>query len=102
MKQQLQGFFQFVREQGVIGLAIGFVLGGSTSKVVSSLVNDIIQPSIGLIFGSVDGLKSFQVGPVLIGNFFSNIIDFLIIAAVVYFVFKGLRLDRLDVKKEKG
>ena len=102
MKQQIQGFVQFIREQGVVGLAIGFVLGGSTSKVVTSLVNDIIQPSIGLIFGSVDGLKSFQVGPVMVGNFLSNIIDFVIIAAVVYFAFKGLGLDRLDVKKEKG
>lgn len=92
---------QFVREQGIVGLAIGFILGGSTSRVVSSFVNDVIQPLVGLAFGSVDGLKSVQIGPVMAGNFLSNVIDFILLAAIVYFVFKGLKLDRLDAKKEK-
>ena len=96
----MTGFIQFIREQGVIGLAIGFVLGGAISKVVSSLVTDVVNPLIGMAIGSVEGLAEMSVGTVMLGSFISSIIDFLIIAAVVYFGFRGLRLDRLDVKKE--
>ncbi len=96
----MKGFVQFIREQGVIGLAIGFILGGAVSKVVTSFVTDVINPLIGMVFGNVSGLASMMVGPVLLGHFVAAIIDFLIIAAVIYFGFKGLKLDRLDVKKE--
>ena len=96
----MSGFVQFVREQGVIGLAIGFVLGGAVAKVVASFVTDVVNPLIGLALGNIGGLAEMSVGPVMLGSFISSIIDFLIIAAVVYFGFKGLRLDRLDAKKE--
>ena len=95
----MTGFIQFVREQGVIGLAIGFILGGAVSKVVTSFVTDVINPLIGMLFGNIGGLADMMVGPVLLGSFVASIIDFLIIAAVIYFGFKGLKLDRLDVKK---
>ncbi|MFA5842018.1 MAG: MscL family protein [Candidatus Paceibacterota bacterium] len=102
-KTQFQGFLDFVREQGVVGLAIGFVLGGAVSKVVSSLVTDIINPIVGLILGSAGGLKemAFAAGPVKImwGDFVSATIDFLIIALVVYYGFKMLGLDKVDKKK---
>lgn len=101
LKGTVVGFIQFIREQGVVGLAIGFILGTSINKVVTSLVNDIIQPAIGLLFGKADGLVSLQYKSLMYGKFISNIIDFAIIAAVVYFGFKGLKLDRLDVKKEE-
>lgn len=95
----MHGFITFVREQGVVGLAIGFVLGGAVSSVVKSLVEDIVNPLIGLIFGSQEGLAAFMVGPVGLGAFISTLINFLIIAAVVYVGFKILKLDRLDKKK---
>lgn len=88
----------FIREQGVIGLAIGFVMGSSISKVVTSLVNDIIQPLIGLIFGSANGLSHVHFKSVMYGNFIANIIDFVIIAFIVYFSFKLLNLEKLDIK----
>ena len=97
----MKGFVDFIREQGVIGLAIGFILGGAVSSVVSSLVEDIINPLIGNFIGEADSLSSLAVGGVTYGNFIAVIIDFLIIAAVIYFVFKGLKLDRLDKKDEK-
>lgn len=100
LKERGTEFVTFIREQGVMGLAIGFILGGSVSKVVTSLVQDLIQPVIGLIFGSTQGLKAFHLGPVMIGNFLAVFIDFMIVAAVVYFVFKKLKLDRIDKKKE--
>lgn len=95
----LAGFMQFVREQGVVGLAVGFILGGSVSKVVTALVNDVVNPLIGYILGSTEGLKAMKLGPVLLGDFIAVTIDFLIIAAVVYFIVKGLGLDKLDKAK---
>ena len=100
LKQRGAEFVTFIREQGVMGLAIGFILSGAVTKVVTSLVQDIIQPLIGLIFGSTQGLKAFKLGPVMFGNFLAVFIDFAIVAAVVYFVFKKLKLDRIDKKKE--
>lgn len=99
----MKGFISFVREQGVIGLAIGFILGGAVSKVVSSLVQDIINPLVGIVLGMAGDLSSrmLVVGPVELhwGNFIATFIDFLILAAVVYFGVKLLKLDKLDKKK---
>lgn len=92
-----------MREQGVVGLAIGFVLGGAVSKVVTALVNDIVNPLVGLALGKTEGLKTLKIaiGPVdlLIGDFVSVVIDFMVIAAVVYYGFKILGLEKLDKKK---
>jgi len=99
----MNNFITFIREQGVMGLAIGFILGGSVSEVVKSFINDIVNPIIGLMLGSVHGLKeaSFSLlgAEILWGSFVSVLINFVIVAAVVYFGFKGLGLDKLDVKK---
>mgnify|MGYP001558634528 FL=1 len=99
MKEHLTGFIDFIRTQGVVGLAVGFILGGAVSKVVSALVNDIVNPIIGFAFGSTAGLKAMMLGPVLLGDFVAVLIDFLIIAAVVYFVVNGLGLDKMDKPK---
>ena len=99
----MKGFMDFIREQGVVGLAVGFVLGGAVSKVVASLVTDIINPVLGIALGVVGGLKEagIQIGPakILWGSFVSTTIDFIVIALVVYFGVKILRLDTLDIKK---
>jgi large conductance mechanosensitive channel len=100
-KERLSGFTDFIREQGVIGLAIGFILGGAVSKTVTSLVDNIINPLVGIMLGKVD-LKDKVVTldhtVIHYGAFISSIVDFVIVAAVIYFVFKGLKLDRLDKK----
>lgn len=104
-RNQAGGFTTFVREQGVVGLAVGFILGAAIAKVVTSLVNDIINPLVGGMLGQTENLKSltWQVGSaqVMIGSFISTLIDFTIVAAVVYFGIKILKLDKLDVKPEK-
>lgn len=100
-RKPLYSFMEFIREQGVVGLAIGFILGGSVNVLVRSFANDIIQPLIGLAFKNKDGLAQLQWGPVTIGNFIIATIDFIILAAVVFFVFKGLQLEKIDRKKEK-
>jgi len=100
--RKLGGFATFIREQGVIGLAIGFLLGGAVSKTVSSLVENIINPIIGLGLGRVDlAERATHVACATIkwGAFITTIIDFVIVAAVVYFGIKSLGLDKLDKKK---
>jgi len=96
----MKEFIYFIREQGVVGLAVGFILGGAISKVVASLVGDIINPIIGALFGSTEGLAEFMLGPVALGNFVSVLIDFIIVAAVVFFIFKKLGIDKIDVPKK--
>jgi len=96
-------FLDFLREQGVVGLAVGFILGGAVSKLVSSLVSDIINPLLGVVLGFADNFKDsfLAIGPAKImwGNFLNVAIDFIIISLVVYFGVKILGLDKLDKKK---
>lgn len=97
------GFVEFIRTQGVVGLAVGFILGGAVSKVVSSVVNDLINPLLGFVLGSTGDLKElvWHLGgaSVMVGNFVATIVDFIIIAAVVYIGVKILGVDKLDAKK---
>ncbi|NCO11896.1 MAG: MscL family protein [Candidatus Pacebacteria bacterium] len=101
----MKGFLEFVREQGVVGLATGFILGGAVSKVVTSLVTDIINPVLGIVLGAAGGLETavIRIGSIeiMLGNFLGVLINFIIIAMVVYFGVKGLGLDKLDKKKIK-
>lgn len=104
MKKQVTGFLEFVRTQGVVGLAVGLVLGSSVKEVVSAVVNDLINPLLGLILGPAGNLKEykFTAGNAVFmwGHLIGVFIDFLVIAAVVYFVIKGFGFDKLDKKKE--
>ena len=99
----MKGFINFIREQGVVGLAVGFILGGAISKVVAALVTDLINPLLGFVLGAAGSLKDsyIAIGPekLMWGDFVSSVVDFLVIALVVYFGVKILRLDKLDNKK---
>ncbi|MES3005168.1 MAG: MscL family protein [Patescibacteria group bacterium] len=100
----MKGFLNFVREQGVVGLAVGFMLGGAVSKLVSAIVTDIVNPLLGLALGAIGDFKtaSFGIGSarIMYGDLISVMIDFIVIAAVVYFGVKALGLDKLDKPKE--
>jgi large conductance mechanosensitive channel len=80
-----------------------FILGGSIAKVVTSFVNDNINPVVGIIFGATRDLEDnyLPIGgtKIMWGIFLSTSIDFIIIAFVVYFGLKILRLVKLDIKK---
>jgi len=88
-----------------MGLAVGFILGGAISKVVSSLVTDIVNPLVGILLGFTDNLEDASVwlagSQVMWGHFLAVLIDFAVIAAVVYFGVRGLGLDKIDKPKEK-
>lgn len=104
MKKQMTGFLDFIREQGVVGLAIGLILGIAVKDVVSGLVDGIIDPLIGLVLPNADNLAkaSFTIGKseFVWGKFASPLLDLLIVAAVIYFIVKGIGLDKLDKEKE--
>ncbi len=101
----MKGFLNFIRERGVLGLAVGFILGGAISKLVTALVNDLINPVLGIFFGMAGNLKeaALVVGPIKIlwGDFVASLIDFLVIALVVYFGFKFLGLVKSPKKKDE-
>jgi large conductance mechanosensitive channel len=103
MKNTFNDFLHFIRTQGVVGLAVGFILGKAVSDVVGSIVNDLINPIIGILLGKLGDLSALSVqvlsANITYGKFISIVINFLIIAGVVYFGVKKLGLDKLDKPK---
>lgn len=93
-------FKEFALKGNMVDLAIGVIIGTAFGKIVSSLVSDVLMPTLGLFIGGVDfGELSFKVGipgsaspPVEIkyGLFINAIIDFLIIAVVIFLVIKAM------------
>lgn len=109
LKGHGSGFVSFIREQGVVGLAVGLAIGAAAGDTVKQLVGAFIDPIVQLIVGSQEGLKaaSFTVeiggrsAEFTWGAFVSSLITLIAVALVVYFVVKGLKLDKLDKKKDK-
>ena len=103
MQKHISDFMEFIRKQGVVGLAIGFVLGGAVAKVVTALVTDIINPVLSIALGKTENLRSgkFVFGGVdiLWGDFLSAILDFLIIALVIYVAIKLIGVEQDEVNK---
>ncbi len=106
--KQVSGFIDFLREQSVVGLAIGLVLGTQAKVLVDQLVASFLNPLTALLLPGEGTLKQ-KVFDVTFngkhaefgwGAFVSTFLTFVLVAAIVYYVFKGLRLDKLDKKKE--
>ncbi len=86
-----QEFKKFALKGNVIDLAVGVIIGGAFGKIVSSLVNDLIMPLIGLLLGGVDFTKlSFPFGDAVIkyGLFIQTVVDFLIVAFTIFMVIR--------------
>ncbi|OIP58968.1 MAG: large conductance mechanosensitive channel protein MscL [Candidatus Moranbacteria bacterium CG_4_10_14_3_um_filter_45_9] len=102
IKEHMSGFVDFIRKQGVVGVAVGFVLAGAVAKMVTALVTDVINPLIGLVLVNAENLKNAKFTirnvEILWGDFVSTAIDFLIIALVVYFAIKLLGIDTTKKK----
>lgn len=119
--KQLSGFMSFVRTQGVVGLAVGLAIGTQAGATVKAIVEGFINPIVGFIVGSQEGLMAAKWNVIGVdtestdfwltigkrslviswGAILSSIITLLAVAAVIYFVVKGLKLDKLDKPKEK-
>lgn len=103
IKTQFKGFVDFVRTQGVVGLAVGLILGGAVTTLVGSFIRNIVNPLLGILLGHAKNLGdiSFNIlgAKVMYGALALDIINFLVIALVVYFGIKQLGLDRLDKPK---
>lgn len=86
-------FLDFLNKYGVIGLAIAFIIGGAAGRLVSALVDDILMPIITFFIPGGAWREAFlSLGPVqlLIGHFIGAIIDFLIIALVVFILMRQI------------
>jgi len=101
------GFMSFIREQGVIGLAIGLVLGVQIKALVDQMVKSFVDPILGLVMPGAGSLEAktfaLTVGEkqaiFTYGAFLSVLISFIVVAAVIYVAFKVLKLEKLDKKK---
>ncbi len=88
----LKEFKAFVMRGNVLDLAVAVIIGGAFGKIVSSLVNDILMPLIGLLMGGVNfSEQAFTIGAAVIkwGSFVQTIIDFIIIAFVIFMIVKA-------------
>lgn len=99
----MKGFVDFIRERGVVGFAVAFIVGGAITKLVASLVTDIVNPILGVLLSKTRSLETmylrFGQNKILWGHFVSNCIDFIILAFIIYFVVKALGLEKIDKKK---
>lgn len=110
----LKDFKEFAVRGNVIDLAVGIIVGAAFGKIISSVVNDIIMPPIGLLVGGIDfkdiavTMKNAVVNPATgkilkeavtlkVGNFIQTVVDFLIVAFAIFMMIKGI--SNLNRKK---
>ncbi len=103
-------FMEFIGKAGVLGLAVGFIMGTYIGKVVSALVQDIIMPIPGALIPGGDWQKAVVTLPIgegmnfAVGDFVSVIVDFLIVSAVVFFIAKyaGKAMEKSEEGMKEG
>ena len=89
----LKEFREFVMRGNVLDLAVAVIIGGAFGLIITSLVNDILMPLIGLVLGGVDFTAlEFQVGNAVVrwGAFLQAVVNFLIIAFVIYMMVRAI------------
>ncbi|MCX7428936.1 MAG: large-conductance mechanosensitive channel protein MscL [Planctomycetia bacterium] len=108
----IKEFKEFAMRGNVVDMAVGIIIGGAFGKIVTSLVNDVIMPPIGMMLGSVDfsqlsitlRAKTAEAETVAIkyGQFLNTVLDFVIVAACIFMVIKAMnRMTRTqDAPKE--
>jgi large conductance mechanosensitive channel len=98
----MQEFMEFLKEYKVIGVAVAFIMAAASTSLVNSLVNDIIMPIITpFIPGGGWKEATFSIGPIVLkwGSFLAQIINFVILALVVFVIAKKLLKEEKVVKK---
>ncbi len=102
-------FKEFIARGNVMDLAVGVIIGGAFQSIVSSLCDDVIMPLIQLIISKAAGVdnidemtKVLNVGPILFGQFIAAIINFLIMALIIFCIVKALnKMMEAGKKKEE-
>ena len=103
MNNFLNEFKAFAMRGNVMDMAVGVIIGGAFGKIVSSMVDDILMPIIGVLTGGIDFKElAITIGAANIkyGMFIQNVIDFLIIAFCIFMLIKGINV--LSRKKEEA
>ena len=108
MNPILKEFRDFINRGNVIDLAVGVIIGGAFNKIISSLVNDLIMPVVGIILGGIDftnleiTIPNFLGGSsaahLRYGNFIQNVVDFLIVAFCVLIFIR--MINKFTAQKE--
>lgn len=105
MKKFMSEFKEFISRGNVLDMAVGVIIGGAFGKIVSSLVNDVIMPLVGVLIGGIDfSSLTFKIGKSVInyGMFLQNIVDFLIVAFCIFVFIKAInRFKKKEEKKEE-
>lgn len=106
----LKEFKEFAMRGNVVDMAVGIIIGGAFGKIITSFVNDIIMPPIGILVGGVDFKDlSFVLKPatettaevaIKYGSFVNVVIDFLIVAFAIFMVVKGMNTLKKKEQKE--
>ncbi|MFW9875353.1 MAG: MscL family protein [Candidatus Thorarchaeota archaeon] len=81
-------FLEFIKKNKILGLASAFIIGLAVNSLIMSLAEDIITPIIGIFIPNFDTIKDIKIGVFGIGNFIASIINFLIIAIIIFFIVK--------------
>ena len=102
----LKEFKTFIARGNVMELAVGVVVGGAFSTIVTSLVDDVIMPIVGMLIGGLDFSNlSIKVGDakIMYGSFIQAVVNFLIIAFCIFLMVKAVNklTSKIDAKKEK-
>lgn len=102
----IKEFKDFAMKGNVMDMAVGVIIGGAFGKIVSSLVDDVLMPLVGMITGNVDFTTlAWQIGEgeeaavLKYGTFIQNVVDFLIVALCIFFMLKGI--NKLNRKKKE-
>jgi large conductance mechanosensitive channel len=105
----IQEFKEFAIKGNVVDMAVGVIIGAAFGKIVSSLVTDVVMPPIGVLIGGVDFSKlaftlqeATATGPAVVisyGKFIQTVVDFTIIAAVIFVVVKAINTLKKNAEK---
>ena len=103
----LKEFKEFIARGNVMDLAVGVIIGSAFGKIVTSIVDDILMPLIGMLIGGIDFTNlSVKIGEaeVKYGNFIQNVIDFLIVAFCIFIIVKIVNRisERAEALRKKG
>ena len=95
-------FIGFLKEYGIVGLAIAVIIGGKLNELINSLVNDLVMPLVFkpmLTAANVDDIRKLSAGGVLYGKVVGSLIDFLVVALVVFMFAKFVLREETVTKK---